>query len=314
LRSTRPGQTIVLLGPQLHTPTLSAALEELGIRGRVAIVTAGWQEREDETVRLSEHLAGQADFLDLHRRGDDAFTKDPELADAHRARQHRLQEAQALYDIRLDRAAEAVLELGKRTGSDDLVAAARREAMETVRRIDAEHLERIRTIHAEHAGLLRFAERRSLAAHRREVAKIVGKADALGLAGGHVAVLLNRLEMFGIADAVGDKTVLGWSAGAMVLCERIVVYHDTPPQGPGNSELLEAGLGLCRGVIALPHARARLRLDDAARVTRFAERWAPDRCIALDAGARLTLTNDGWSASHDTCALDAAGTLEEVAA
>jgi hypothetical protein len=314
MRSTRPGQTVVLLGPQLRTPTLSAALEELGIRGRVAIVTAGWQEREDETLRLSEHLAGRADFLDLHRRGDDAFHRDPELADVHRARQLRLQEAQALYNVRLDRAGEAVLELGRRTGSDDLVAAARREAMETVRQIDAEHLQRIGTIHAEYAGLLRFAERRSLAGHRREVARIIRRADALGIAGGHVAVLLNRLEMFGIADALGDKTVLGWSAGAMVLCERIVVYHDTPPQGPGNAELLESGLGLCRGVVALPHARTRLRLDDAARVTRFAERWAPDRCVALDDGARLTLTNDGWSASRDTCALAPAGTLEELAA
>jgi peptidase E len=186
--------------------------------------------------------------------------------------------------------------------------------METVRQIDAEHLQRIGTIHAEYAGLLRFAERRSLAGHRREVARIIRRADALGIAGGHVAVLLNRLEMFGIADALGDKTVLGWSAGAMVLCERIVVYHDTPPQGPGNAELLESGLGLCRGVVALPHARTRLRLDDAARVTRFAERWAPDRCVALDDGARLTLTNDGWSASRDTCALAPAGTLEELAA
>jgi hypothetical protein len=314
VNSTRPGQTVALLGPQLHLPSLPAVLEELGIRGRVAIVTAGWQEREDETLRLSEHLGGRADFLDLHRRGDDAFTRDPELAEAHRARQHRLQEAQALYNVRLDRAAEAVLELGRRGGSEDLLAAARREAMEAVRRLDAEHLERIRTIHAEHAGRLRFGERRSLAGHRREVARIIAKADALGVAGGHVAVLLNRLEMFGVADAVGNKTVLGWSAGAMVLCERIVVYHDTPPQGPGNAELLECGFGLCRGVVALPHARARLRLDDAARVTRFAARWAPDRCVALDDGARLTLTNDGWSASRETAALAAAGTLEELAA
>ncbi len=45
----------------------------------------------------------------------------------------------------------------------------------------------------------------------------------------------------------------------MVVCETVVLFHDSPPQGAGNAEVLDAGLGLARGVIALPHARRRLR-------------------------------------------------------
>jgi hypothetical protein len=314
VNSVRPGQTVVLLGPQTREPILQDVLAELGIDGRIAIVTAGWQEREDETLRLSDHLGGRADFLELHRRSDDAFHHDAELADLHRERQDRLQELQSLYNVRLDRAAEAVLDLAERTGTEELVAAARRDAMETVRRIDTGHLEKIRATRDEFDERLRFADRPSLRKHRREVAAIVEGADGLAIAGGHVAVLLNRLRMFGVADVCGSKPVVGWSAGAMVLCERIVVYHDTPPQGPGNAEVLEEGLGFGRGVIALPHARSRLRLDDSRRVTRFAERWTPDRCVALDEGARLTLTPDGWSASPGTCTLEAAGTVEELVA
>jgi len=312
VNSTRPGQTVVLLGPQARRPILADVLADLGLHGRIAVVTAGWHEREDETRRLSEDLGERADSLELFRRGDDAFNRDAELAEVHRERQHRLQELQALYDVRLEHAAASVLELTRHGGSPDLVEDARSEAMQAVREIDRRHLERIREVHAEYEPRLRFAERPSLRQHRREVARIVERADALAVAGGHVILLLNRLRMFGVGEAVGSKPVIGWSAGAMVLCERIVVYHDTPPQGPGNAELIEQGLGLCRGVVALPHARARIRLDDPARVARFAQRWAPDRCVAMDDGARLVLTPDGCTASPEACTLEPAGTVEEL--
>lgn len=51
--------------------------------------------------------------------------------------------------------------------------------------------------------------------------------------------------------------------------------------------MLDAGLGLARGVVALPHARRRLKLDDALRVRLIAQRFAPARAFALDEGARV---------------------------
>ena len=71
----------------------------------------------------------------------------------------------------------------------------------------------------------------------------------------------------------------------MAVGERIVLFHHFPPQGHGNTEVLEAGLGLVRGVVPLPHARRRLDLDDPKRMSRLARRFAPARCLALDDGA-----------------------------
>ncbi len=307
-------QTVILLGPQGRTPTLTAALEELGVGGRIATVTAGWQERETETRRPADRLSDRFDNLELHRRGDDVFAKVPEIASLHNERQRRLQALQSLYNVRLVHTARAVIELTEHAGPADLVAESLHRSLDAVRRLDREHLDQVRGIHEEYRERLRLDRHSVGRRHQRELAEIVGRAEAIAIAGGHVAVLLNRLRLFGITEMIREKPVIGWSAGAMVLGERIVVYHDRPPQGPGNAEVLEVGLGLCRGVIALPHARTRLRLDDAARVSRFARRWAPDRCLALDDGARLVVSPDHWSVSPGTSVLGTDGRVEELAA
>ena len=47
---------IVLLGPQQFEPTAGQTLEQLGISGRVAMITAGWQEWEADDQPLSAQL------------------------------------------------------------------------------------------------------------------------------------------------------------------------------------------------------------------------------------------------------------------
>jgi hypothetical protein len=148
--------------------------------------------------------------------------------------------------------------------------------------------------------------------HRSEIAEILRDCDALAIAGGHIAVLLNRLQLFDLGALIGKKPVFAWSAGAMAVVERIVVYHDTPPQGPGNAEVLEHGLGLVRGVIALPHAHRRLLLDDAGRVSRFARRFRPSWSIAMDDGAQIRFRGERWEASEGNRRLLPEGELEEL--
>ena len=106
---------------------------------------------------------------------------------------------------------------------------------------------------------------------------------AVAIAGGHVMVLLNRFRMYALMPKLTEFPVLAWAAGAMVLTERIVAFHDSPPQGRGNPEVLEAGVGLVPGVVVLPHARQRLKLTDPVRVALLARRFAPARCLAFDA-------------------------------
>ena len=51
-------ERVTWLGPQRRDPTLAAALQSLGLpaEARVATITAGWQEREDDDGELREHL------------------------------------------------------------------------------------------------------------------------------------------------------------------------------------------------------------------------------------------------------------------
>ena len=88
--------------------------------------------------------------------------------------------------------------------------------------------------------------------------------------------------------------MIAWSAGAMALTDRIVLFGDRAPRGPGHPEVYGSGLSLVRDVVLLPHARARLLLDDASRMAVLARRFGPARCVPLETGTRIDLdTGDG---------------------
>ncbi len=278
---------IFLLGPQRLRPTVGPLAASLGVEGVIATVTAGWQEREAEDDELREHLVLRTVNLRLHRRSDEVFAADPPLFAAHRARQERLRRLQELYRIRLGPAIETVRRLLAREGEGDLVDRELGEAMEVVRGIDARQREKIAALHREFEETHRPAERRAVAAQRRDLARILAGCAALAVAGGHIPVLLNRMRLFDLLGLLDGQIVFAWSAGAMVLAEQVVVFHDSPPQGAGHAEVLEAGLGVYRGILPLPHARRRLRLEDPLRVALFARRFARFRCLVMDEGAQL---------------------------
>ena len=54
-----------------------------------------------------------------------------------------------------------------------------------------------------------------------------------------------------------------------------------------------SGLSLLRDAVLLPHARARLLMDDTPRMGVFARRFAPARCVPLEAGTRIDVAADG---------------------
>jgi hypothetical protein len=107
-----------------------------------------------------------------------------------------------------------------------------------------------------------------------------------------------------------DKLVAAWSAGAMVLAETVVLFHDEPPHGAGHPEVFEAGLDLAPGLIPLPHARRRLRLDDPIRVLCLARRFAPSACVPMDEGARVEWNGAGWTLPAGTRRLGIEGTID----
>src|SRR5262245_42811800 len=94
---------IAVLGPQRHRPTLAQALVALDLDGspRIATVTAGWEEREDEDGELHEHLGNRSLNLRLHSRSETILREDHELRAGVRWRTERLREAQELYRVRV---------------------------------------------------------------------------------------------------------------------------------------------------------------------------------------------------------------------
>lgn len=297
--------TVTLLGPQRFTPTLGEAVARAGIAGRLASVTAGWQEREAEDLELHEHLGERTMNLMLYARGEDAFERDPELASGYRERQERLRELQEIYRSRLGYAQTALRELELRNGDPELLAPERESALAAIRALDDHHLARVDEVHAAFVRQYRPAERPAIVRHSRQMERQLEKVEGLAIAGGHVAILINRLRLFDLAMKLKGKAVFAWSAGAMAIAERIVLFHHSPPQGYGNTEVLEHGLGLARGLVLFPHARRRLALDDRRRVALLARRFAPAQCIAMADGAWLALDELGradlpWAASPDS--------------
>ncbi len=303
-----------VLGPQRLKPTLIEAVTRLKVEGQIATITAGWQEREPDDAELHQHLHERSYNLRLYERAERIFHADRELSVALHARQETLRQVQELYRVRLAHALAAARALDGRHETSALIDEQRAGAIDALRALDAEHLARCQKVHREFEQKWSTATRELVARERESIAQVLRDSGALAVAGGHVAVLANRLRLFGVLDLLGQKPLIAWSAGAMACSERIILFHDNPPQGPGNAELLEGGMGVLPGIVPLPHAHRRLRLNDQERVSLMARRFAPARCLALDDGAQLFLEEGVWSSPSGVRRLDAAGTVVEEAA
>lgn len=303
--------TVILLGPQHGAATLGDALAAAGIHGKLATVTSGWEEREDEVDELREHVGDRCVALRLFRRAEGLYRRIPELDELRQEHLSERRQLRRLYGVRLRHLFDTWEALDLRRESPVLVADQRASLMQELRRLDAEHLQRIDSSVAEyrHQRGERFGD--TLHRHRREIRRLLDRCEAIAIAGGNVGTLQETLELFEVGAMLDGRAAIGWSAGAMALTERVVLYHDSPPQGVGNPEVMARGLGRAGGIVALPHASSRLRLDDPVRTARLAERFAPAVCLALDPGAWVMCRDDCWLQSGAR-AIDTRGAVEEV--
>lgn len=301
-------RAVVLLGAQRFDPTLAEAVAELGVEGRIAAITAGWQEREEEDDDLKEHLGGRTVNLRLHGRAEELFKNDPEFHAAHRERQTILRHRQDFYRVRLEHALDAQHVIANRAAPKDILEDEARASIQAIRDIDRMHLERCVRDHEEFERRWRPLERPSVAGQIAEIREIVKGCDAIVIAGGHVASLLNRLRLFDIARLCAGKTVFAWCGGAMAVSERVILFHHSPPQGPGAAEVLDEGLALVGDVVCLPQPELRLRLDDRERIRVMARRFAPATCLALPARSRVTWLKRGPKNPRGVMALRDDGT------
>lgn len=284
--------TTVLLGPQRFRMTAGAVASAVAPEGSVATVTAGWRDREKDDTELDGVLGGRSRNLHLFTRLGHVIRHERDFAAAASAYNRAVDEASGLYLLRLQDALDAVYATMRRTAREDLVESSLRAGLQSVRDIDAWYL----WVLAELEGELRadggVDTSDIIAGHRGEVGEILSGAALLAIAGGHVSMLMRCLRLFSV-EPPPELPVIGWSAGAMVLTDLIVLYNDTGPEGVRPSEVWDRGLGRAGGVVAMPHARRRVQLDDADRNRVIAHRFAPARVVLLDEGSTIPVGDDG---------------------
>lgn len=304
---------ITLLGPQ-RQPRVPHVVRQLGLRGRrFGMITAGWRDREADDGLLSDLLGGSTVNLRLWGLMQQVWDADPELAEADRQRRLIHTEMQELYLIGLEQANEAIHRiLAHDPRSPRVVEQAIDDVIGVMRSLDERHLERVADLNLTFYERYAPQHRDAVVAARFRVGRAIADCDAIAITGGHVGVLMGALHVFNLGPALAapaDPTtvedpkdppvprllrpVLAWGAGAMVLTERVLLYYDHAVTSPGVSEFLMDGLGLTRGVVALPSPKERLDMRDRRRLSVLARRAAPRRALLLDARAAVTLTADG---------------------
>ncbi len=282
----------IMLGPQSPRANLKNAIDTLSFNGPVVTITAGWRDFEAETDELQAEIGIPIEDLNLYHQAENIFALEPELHALQRERQDQLLELQRLYRIRLTPTMAAARKLLREKGEPDLLRLEQRAAISQVRALDRHHVRRISSIHQD------FDTRRAelfiprAATLRQAIQRKVADSALVLIAGGHVAVLINLIRLFRLAEVLAQKPIIAWSAGAMVLGERIVLFHDDAPQGKRDAEVLDTGLGIVKNVIPLPHAKSRLDWSSRTRMALFSRRFAPAVCCTLDNGSMIQIESN----------------------
>jgi len=284
--------TQIMLGPQSPEPNLGTALNALAVDGPVVAITAGWRDNEGEIEDLRAEIGRPVQDLMLYHRAEQVFADEPGLHRLQRERQDKLVELQRLYRMRLTAEMLAARKLMRADGDPDLLRLEQRAAISQVRNLDRHHLRRIAAIHHQFDLRRKDMNIPSATRMREMVQQLVADAGLVLIAGGHVAVLLNRIRLFRLGELLMQKPIIAWSAGALVLCERIVLFHDDAPQGKRDAEVLDQGLGVIRNYIPLPHAKSRLDWSNRTRMAVFSRRFAPATCCTLDNGSLVRLDSN----------------------
>ena len=275
----------VLLGPQSPVPNVAEAVAASGLPdGPLAVISAGWQETEGDIDELREVLGRPLEDLRLYGREEELLAANAELAAAARQRQNTLIEQQRLYRLRLKQLSIAARQVMRAEGDSELIAAEQRHAIAQLRALDRHHLYRTELIWRRFNSAHGPEVHPELARHIQETRDIVNRCEGIVMTGGNVAVLINRLRLFEIDHLLESSNVVAWSAGAMALAGRIVLFHDHAPEGRRDAEILCAGCNTISGHVFLPDAKRRLKRADRQRIRLFSRRFAPDQCVALDTG------------------------------
>ena len=115
------------------------------------------------------------------------------------------------------------------------------------------------------------------------------EASAIFLFGGDLSALHHSLTFFRLRDAFLEAlrrgaSIFAVSAGALLLCDRIIVYNDFPSDlGPRREfQLFDRGFGLVRQLQIFPHCMDRIQTDDEDNLSYLACRFRHRTCVGLN--------------------------------
>ena len=293
---------LVILGPQRPSPNLPSVLAQRGLSGPVAVITAGWRHDEDELEALRRDLPGHKLVpLPIYQWFDEVHAQEPVLAAAYAARQKRIRQYKAAYRVQLQAALDAVSATQDLIDRDPaLFGPELNFILASLRAIDERTVQRVNDIRDEHPATGQPWDYPAARDRHGRIKDALSHCSAVLIAGGHVGVLRNRMYFFGLDELLrgylrSGGCVVAWSAGAMALADRVVLFYDDPPDGRGEAEVLDSGLRLTPGAIWLPHATHRLRVNDPARMARMGQRLRPELAITLENGAWVECVDGAWT-------------------
>ncbi len=123
-------------------------------------------------------------------------------------------------------------------------------------------------------------------AARERLEQRILSANAILLFGGRLDLLLDGLRFFRLREPMGEAlrrgaTFVAMSAGAMVLCERVIVYDDHASIRR-DFQLYDRGLALVRDIQLFPHCMERIQTDDPDNLAYLARRFRHHVCVGLN--------------------------------
>lgn len=307
--------TIYILGPQSSIPNLPKTINRFVPTGPLGLISAGWRHSEGEFSALSRELSREIKHLPLYQWFDELGNKEPTLAARSKERQKQIKAYKAAYRLQLHSALGLWSRLQElEEDLPNIYAPDVLDGCKFVKQIDNRAIERLNDIRAQFSDLETPWKHPSVHDYYSQIKESLQGCSGLLIAGGHVALLRNRMYFFGLHQLIQEflaegKPVFAWSAGAMAITSRIILYYDDPPFGKGIPEVLDTGIGNIPQMIFLPHAQTRLRLNNTKRCQQFAMRFAPDICLTLEPGALLAW-KDGFM--HNIGDLEASKRIDET--
>ena len=308
---SNPNRRLILLGPQPEYRSLCEAMGRLDHCRRLGLISAGWEEDEANDEEIRNSLDGyHIENLALFKRSEQLFASDAEFIKGLQKRQDELRELRNVYQIRL----EALLSSSRKllTLPDGQVdfEPERENSVDAIRRLDQQYFFRTSQIIDRYEDQLKTDQRPDVMHHRIELTRIIDDMDALVISGGHAAIVLNRLKIFGVLEMKPFIPIVAWSAGAMALADQIVFFHDSPPQGPGDPEVLRPGMGYYTEILPFPDGKNRLHLDDLQRVSLMARRFSRFACVVFDEQTILDRIDGHWRSEGEPLQMMPNGTTQ----